>query len=318
METGNNFLSENVLLSDPLRCSSYDSNSIIASHKVPAMTNLKGLVTFLTGGSSGLGKATLNHLLRLGGKVYSYDVQNFPDQIEEEKKEDVLFMKADIRDEKCIKQALEECHSRFGRIDALVNCAGVGIAFFVYNPLKERSHSFRDFNDLIDINVYGTYNVIRHGVSYLARNKYSKEEGNEDDLCGTIITTSGIAAANGVSGQTSYSAACGAVESMVAPLAKDFAKNRIRCMNIQVGYFDTPVFNRSQEDIKEYLSRYCTSPKRLGKAEEYAKLVETILANKFLNCSSITLDADNKLHIFSDVFSREKHRKLPYGNHLNR
>lgn len=281
------------------------------------MSKLKGLVAFITGGSSGLGKATLQHLLNLGGKVYSYDIQNYLGTIDKDQQQNTLFMQADIRDEKKLKSAIQECRSKFGKIDALINCAGVGISFFIYNPIKGRVHSARDYKDVFDINVTGTYNVIRHGVGYLAEKNFSKDD--PDDICGTVITVSGIPAYNGVSGQSCYAGSCGAIESMVAPMAKEFALKRIRCINIQVGYFDTPVFERAQDEIKDFLGNYCTFPRRLGKPEEFAKLVETILTNKFLNATTISISGDNRLHIFTEVFSKENkemHRKLPYDTHI--
>ncbi|XP_074601255.1 3-hydroxyacyl-CoA dehydrogenase type-2-like [Brevipalpus obovatus] len=261
---------------------------------------VKGLVAFITGAAAGLGRGTLLRFLKNGAAgVCSYDMQAFKANDEEKSaygigEDRLMVIQGDVRDETKVADAFAECHKQFGRIDAIINCAGVTTAFFTFNPSNRNVFRFADYRDVVDINVNGTFNVIRLGVGFLAKNEPS--EG--DKVRGHIITTSGIQSFDGQMGQTSYASSAGAIESLVSPVAKDFSLMGIRCVNICVGYHDTPVFSRANADFRDFFRNSSVFPRRMGQPEDYAQLVESVITNPYINATSITLDGCMRPHIF--------------------
>ncbi|XP_053207308.1 3-hydroxyacyl-CoA dehydrogenase type-2-like [Panonychus citri] len=256
-------------------------------------SSLKGLVAFVTGGSSGLGRATCLHLLSKGATgCYSYDLQAFPtQQLDRSMSENIgkkmVSYRGDVRDSEKLAKALNECKKKFGKIDAVINCAAVSVAFRLYNFKTNVPQKLDDFKATLDINVMGTYNVCRLAVSHLASNEIDPETG----LKGIIINTSGIAGQDGQIGQTTYAASAGAIDSLTYPLAREFSLQKIRCVSICVGYFDTPVLSTFPDWAKEYLVNYSIAPKMIGSPDHYATLVEDIITNPFINKTTINLDA---------------------------
>ena len=151
----------------------------------------------------------------------------------------------------------------------------------------------KDFRDVMEINALGTFNVNRLAAGYLFKNTPDEKHG----LRGLIINTSGNAAFDGQIGQTAYSASAGAINSMTLPLARDLGVVGIRCLTISCGYFKTPLLSYLPSNILEFLANSSLCPKRLGEPEDYAKLVEAIVENPYLNATIIKLDGGMRMLI---------------------
>ena len=175
--------------------------------------------------------------------------------------------------------------NKFGRLDATVNCAGIGVAFKVYNFNKNRAHSLEDFNKVQMVNVCGTFNVIRLAVGMMGSN-----EPDDDNQRGVVINTASVAAFDGQMGQAAYSASKGAIVGMTLPLARDLAQQGIRVNTIAPGLFDTPLLASLPEKVRAFLAKTVPNPSRLGSPDEYAHLVQHIVLNKMMNGETIRLD----------------------------
>ena len=256
------------------------------------MSAVNGCVAFITGAASGLGKATLKHLLTKGARgVYCFDTQAFPEEVG--KSDNFASYRGDVRSEENVSAALEECYKKFGKIDTVVNCAGVSVAFRLFNFKKNRAHDLKDFADVFQVNCLGTFNVNRLAAGYLYKNTPDEANG----LRGLIINTSGNAAFDGQIGQAAYSAAAGAINSMTLPLARDLGVVGIRCLTISCGYFKTPLLAHLPKNILEFLENSTLCPKRLGEPTDYARLVEAIMDNEYLNATVIKLDGGMRMFL---------------------
>ncbi|KAL3321027.1 hypothetical protein Ciccas_000305 [Cichlidogyrus casuarinus] len=170
-------------------------------------------------------------------------------------------------------------------LNLLVNCAGIGIAQRVYNPKKGQPHSLDDFTRVLRINTIGTFNMIRLSIEPM-----SKNEENNDGERGCIISTASVAAFEGQIGQAAYSASKGAIVGMTLPLARDLNRLGIRVMTIAPGLFETPLLAGLPDAVKTNLGKTVPFPSRLGRPEEFAKLVTAIVENPMLNGEVIRLD----------------------------
>ena len=254
------------------------------------MSSLNQIVAFVTGGASGLGRGTVKYLLQKGARgCFVIDKQNFDyNQDEELKKNEtkIGYLQGDVTNEEDVKLALNQCKSKFGKIDSLINCAGVSLAFRIFNFKSQQPHRLDDFKTVLINNALGTFNVIRLGVEYLAQN----EPDPVNHLKGVIINTSGNAAFDGQSGQVAYAASAGAINSMTLPIARDVAEAGIRCVTISTGYFSTPLIKSLPQNIQKFLACSAVCPKRIGIPQDFALLVESIIINPYLNATVINLD----------------------------
>ncbi|XP_037040758.1 3-hydroxyacyl-CoA dehydrogenase type-2-like [Bradysia coprophila] len=249
---------------------------------------LKKAVALVTGGASGLGRATVNRLVRSGTKVVVCDLPTSAGHSIAENLggDNVVFVPTDVTSEEDVTAALETTKSKFGRLDVCVNCAGTAIAFETYNFNKNRPHQVKDFADTIRVNAIGTFNVIRLSAGLIAENK-----PNSDGQRGVIITTSAYSAYDGQRGQAAYSAANAAIVGMTLPIAREFSSHGIRVVGIAPGLMDTLMcVSNMSEDFKDFLTETVVFPHRLGHPSEYAQLVETIVENPLLNGITIRLD----------------------------
>ncbi|RZF35246.1 hypothetical protein LSTR_LSTR017599 [Laodelphax striatellus] len=247
---------------------------------------LKNIVGLVSGGASGLGRATVERIVSQGGKAVICDLPTSQGaQVAQELGENTIFCPVDVTSEEDVKNAVNQTKEKFGKLNVLVNCAGVGIAFKTYNFHKKVPHSLVDFSRVLNVNVSGTFNVIRLGVGLMGEN-----EPNEDGFRGVIINTSSIAAFDGQIGQAAYAASKGAIVSMTLPLARDFSTQGIRVCTIAPGLFDTPLLSSLPDKVKAYLHKCVPHPQRFGKPEEYAMLVQSIIENPLLNGEVIRLD----------------------------
>lgn len=241
----------------------------------------------VTGGASGLGRATVERFVREGARVTMCDLPTsqgaaLAAQINSE---NLIFVPTDITKTEDVENALAETKDKFGRLDATINCAGIGVAFKVYNFNKQRAHSLEDFTKVQMVNTVGTFNVIRLAVGVMGEN-----EPDSDNQRGVVVNTASVAAFDGQMGQAAYSASKGALVGMTLPLARDLASQGIRVNTIAPGLFDTPLLASLPEKVRAFLAKTVPNPSRLGYPDEYASLVQTIVLNRMLNGETIRLD----------------------------
>ena len=247
---------------------------------------INGMVGLVTGGASGLGRATVQRLARSGCKVVMFDLPSSDgENVAAEIGHNCIFQPGDVTSPTDVSSAIERVQS-LGSLGITVNCAGVGIAVKTYNQHKDRIHSLEEFQRVIDVNVCGTFNVIRLAAQCMAQNQ-PKEHGER----GVIINTASIAAFEGQIGQAAYGASKGAIVSMTLPIARDLAACGIRVVTIAPGLFETPLLGSLPEKVRNYLGKQAPFPNRLGDPDEYAHLVEAIADNQMLNGTVIRLDA---------------------------
>ncbi|CAD5226960.1 unnamed protein product [Bursaphelenchus xylophilus] len=252
-----------------------------------AVRPIKDLVALVTGGSSGLGRATVEYLHRNGARVALLDLDKTDGKdVVSGLKENAIFTPADVRKEDDVAKAFEQVKNTFGRLDAIVNCAGIAYAFRTYNTGKREKGPLERYQHTLDVNVIGTINVIRHGVHLMMDNKLN----DPADPRGVIVNTASVAAFDGQIGQVAYSASKGAITSMTLPLARELGPSGIRVCTIAPGVFSTPLLEKLPSKVKKYLASLVPYPARLGDTTEFARLVETIIQNEYLNGETIRLD----------------------------
>jgi len=241
-------------------------------------------VALITGGASGLGEATARMIIEHGGKVAILDLSEEKGQkLQEELGDSLLFIQTDVSNEDSVQSAIQKVITHFNQIHVVVNCAGIAIAEKTFG--KKGVHSIASFSKVIDVNLVGTFNVIRLAVEKMANN-----HPNEDQERGVIINTASVAAFDGQMGQAAYSASKAAIVGMTLPIARDLSNLGIRVMTIAPGLFETPLFASLPENAKKALGEMTPFPSRLGRPDEYANLVKSIIENPMLNGETIRLD----------------------------
>ncbi|KLU62886.1 3-oxoacyl-[acyl-carrier-protein] reductase FabG [Peptococcaceae bacterium CEB3] len=246
--------------------------------------DMKKVVALVTGGASGLGEATVRRVVNDGGRAVILDLAvERGEKLAAEVGERALFQPTDVTDAESVQRALARATEIFGRVTVLVNCAGIAIAEKVLG--KQGPHSLESFTRVLQVNLIGTFNVIRLTVE-----KMSDNEPGAGGERGVIISTASVAAFEGQIGQAAYSASKGGIVGMTLPLAREFARQGIRVMTIAPGLFETPMFETLPEAARKALGAMVPFPSRLGYPEEYALLVKSIIENPMLNGSTIRLD----------------------------
>ncbi|KAI5635167.1 short chain dehydrogenase domain-containing protein [Phthorimaea operculella] len=247
---------------------------------------LKGKVSLVTGGASGLGKATVERFIKHGGKVVILDLQGTRAQeVAKTLGKDVSVSTGCITSEDDVKKALKLAKEKYGRLDILVNCAGYATTHQVYNFKKDRECDLNHFLKCINVNTIGTFNAIR-----LAAGVIGKNEPDSDGQRGVIINTASTIAQEGDIGQAAYAASTAGIIGMTLPIARDLSSQGIRVVTIAPGVFETPLVNYLPENVKEFIKRMTPFPSRLGKPEEFAHLVSCVVENPMLNGEVIRLD----------------------------
>lgn len=245
---------------------------------------IKDAVAVVSGGASGLGEAVVRNIAAQGGKAAILDVaEERGKNLAEELGSAVIFAKTDVTNEDSVRLALDLAINAFGSINVAVNCAGIAIAQKVLG--KEGPHQLDAFSKVIQVNLIGTFNVIR-----LAAAKMQENAPGIDGERGAVINTASVAAFEGQVGQAAYSASKGGVVGMTLPIARELAAFGIRIMTIAPGLFETPMFESLPEKAREALGKMTPFPQRLGYPSEYAALVQSIIENPMLNGSVIRLD----------------------------
>uniref|UniRef100_A0A8R1HI13 3-hydroxyacyl-CoA dehydrogenase type-2 n=1 Tax=Caenorhabditis japonica TaxID=281687 RepID=A0A8R1HI13_CAEJA len=248
------------------------------------LRSTKGLVTLVTGGASGLGKGTAEVLAGAGAQVVILDLPQSKGA-EVAKEIGGIFTPASVTSESEVKAAFEKVKAEHGRLDALVNCAGIAYAFKLYSVSKKKHADFEKIRQVMDVNVLGTFNVIRYGVALMG-----EHEKDANGQRGVVINTASVAAFDGQTGQSAYSASKGAIVGMTLPLARDFAGDGIRFNTIAPGLMDTPLLSSLPEKVKKFLAQLIPNPSRLGSPQEYGALVQHIIENQYLNGETIRFD----------------------------
>ena len=236
---------------------------------------IEGSAFLVAGGGSGLGAATTNMLVASGARVVVADLKG-------EAPEDGRFVETEVTDENSVRSAVEEA-LKLGDLRGAVNCAGIAGAEKVLG--REGPHSLDSFARVVEVNLVGTFNVIR-----LVAEAMSGNEPLGGGERGVIVNTASVAAFDGQIGQVAYAASKGGVVSLTLPVARELARSGIRVVTIPPGIFDTPMMAGLPEDARESLGKQVPFPSRLGKPEEYAALVRHIVENEMLNGEVIRLD----------------------------
>lgn len=247
---------------------------------------LKGLVTLVTGGASGLGLGTVHRFVKEGAKVVIADLPiSNGSEVAAGLGENVVFAPMDVTSQEDIDATKTLIENEFGHLNVLVNAAGIACAHKIYNLHKKTSHEISKFQNIINVNTIGTFNVIRSLLPVM-HNVTPDYDGQR----GVIINTASIAAFEGQIGQTAYSASKGAIVGMTLPMARDLSKSGIRVVTIAPGIFDTPLLGKLPEKVLAYLYKTVPYPSRLGKPDEFAQLAQHIVENRYLNGEVIRLD----------------------------
>ncbi|WP_269533071.1 3-hydroxyacyl-CoA dehydrogenase [Chitinimonas sp. BJYL2] len=241
-------------------------------------------VFLVSGGASGLGAAVARRAVREGGKVVIVDRnREAGEQLVADLGAAARFAAADITDEASCKAAVALAISEFGRLDALVNCAGIVHGEKVLG--KDSVHALDTFRKVIEVNLIGSFNLLR-----LAAATMGQQTPGASGERGVIINTASVAAFDGQMGQCAYTASKAAIAGMTLPAARDLARSAIRVMTIAPGIFKTPMMASLPQEVQDSLAANVPFPSRLGDPDEYASLVMAIVGNPMLNGETIRLD----------------------------
>ena len=243
---------------------------------------IDGVAAIVTGGASGLGAGTARRLATAGAKVTIFDLNA---ELGQATAEEIggRSTSVDVTDEIAVAAAIEEAEGLHGKARILVNCAGIGPPAKVINR-DGSAIPLADFSKIVTINLVGTFNVLS---KFAARLHDADPIGEER---GVIVNTASVAAFEGQIGQAAYAASKGGIVGLTLPVAREFARYGIRVMTIAPGIFWTPLLATLPREAQDSLGRQVPFPSRLGQPDEYAHLVESIVANPMLNGETIRLD----------------------------
>lgn len=268
----------------------------------------------MTGGASGLGRGTVERFVRQGAKVVIADLPSSKgSELAKEMGSSVAFAPTNVRKlstsiiifklknkrkqitdenlrlqvikEEEVQNALQVAKKNFGKLDVVVNAAGIAVAHKTYNSNKNTIHSYDDFQKVVTVNLCGSFNVIRLAAPVMFEN-----QPNADGQRGVIVNTASVAAYEGQIGQAAYAASKAGVVGMTLPIARDLSKDGIRVCTIAPGLFDTPMLATLPDKVRMFLAKSVPFPQKLGSPDEYAQLVQSIVENPMLNGETIRLD----------------------------
>jgi NAD(P)-dependent dehydrogenase (short-subunit alcohol dehydrogenase family) len=245
---------------------------------------LKDKVVLVTGGGSGLGAASARRFARAGARIVLADVNAAGGEaVAKELGATAVFIQTDVGDEAQVSAAVALATARFGALHGAINCAGIAPAERVLG--RTGPHALAMFQRVINVNLIGTFNVIRLAAEAMARN-----EPGTDGERGVVVNTASVAAFEGQIGQAAYSASKAGVAGMTLPIARELARFGIRVATIAPGIFETPMVASMSSEVQASLGAQVPFPSRLGKPDEYAALAEHIFSNVMLNGDVIRLD----------------------------
>lgn len=242
---------------------------------------LEGSTVIVTGGGSGLGEATARRLAASGATVCVVDLAPAGDQVPEHV---AAYASADITDEDALSAAFASFSAEHGPVRGVVHCAGRGGDRVRILDKDGNAAPLNTFAEVIKVNLFGTYNVLRLGAREIA--KAEPIDGER----GAIVLTASVAAFDGQIGQTSYTASKAAVHGITLVAARDLGSRLIRVNTIAPGVFDTPMLSRLREDIRQALEASVPNPSRLGGPDDYAHMAAALLENSYVNGETVRLD----------------------------
>lgn len=243
------------------------------------------LCAYVTGGASGLGKATVQRLAKRGANVIIADLPSSDgEKVAAEIGHNALFQPTDVTNASDIRTGVHLAMERFGEINALVNCAGIGLAVKTLDN-KGVAHPIESFTNVIQVNLIGSFNCIR-----ILAEEMQNNTPDADGCRGVMISTASCAAFDGQRGQAAYSASKGGIVGMTLPIARDLARYGIRVNTIAPGLFLTPLLAGLPEKVQNALAKTVPFPQRLGYPDEYAQMAEQIIDNGMMNGETVRLD----------------------------
>ncbi|WP_275990872.1 3-hydroxyacyl-CoA dehydrogenase [Mycolicibacterium doricum] len=240
---------------------------------------IKNAAAVVTGGASGLGLATTKRLLDRGASVVVLDLKG--EEVVAGLGDRAKFVQANVVDPEQVSAALDAAEE-MGPLRINVNCAGIGNAIKTLS--KNGAFPLDEFNKVIQVNLVGTFNVLRLAAERIAKTEPIGEER------GVIVNTASVAAFEGQIGQAAYSASKGGVVGMTLPIARDLSRELIRVCTIAPGLFKTPLLGALPEEAQKSLGQQVPHPARLGDPDEYGALATHIIENPMLNGEVIRLD----------------------------
>ena len=246
--------------------------------------NIEGKVAVITGGASGLGKATAEMVIAKGGKVAVLDLNEELAQATAAELGEAKAYQVNVTDDASVATAIEAVKSDFGAIHINVNCAGIGAASRTVG--KDGALDINKFNFIVQVNLIGTFSVLSKCAAIMQVND---PEGEALER-GVVINTASVAAFDGQIGQAAYSASKAGVSGMTLPIARDLSRQGVRVCTIAPGIFDTPMMAGAPDQVRDPLIDMVQYPKRLGLPPEFALLSQQIVENPYLNGETIRLD----------------------------
>jgi NAD(P)-dependent dehydrogenase (short-subunit alcohol dehydrogenase family) len=240
----------------------------------------------VTGGASGLGRGVVEHFVKNGAKVAILDINDdkAKEVVELLGEDNVSYFNTNVMEEESVQNAMAGIKETFGKLNFVVNCAGTGYGARILG--RKGPHPLDIFKFIIDLNLVGTFNVMRLGAELIDKN-----EPDDKGERGVIINTASIAGYEGQIGQSAYSASKAGVIGLTLTAARDLARHNIRVCTIAPGIFDTPLMQLAKDENKEALLEATQFPHRFGNVQEFAELAEHIINNTYLNGETIRLDS---------------------------
>jgi NAD(P)-dependent dehydrogenase (short-subunit alcohol dehydrogenase family) len=247
---------------------------------------LNGTSAIVSGGASGLGEATARELAAAGSTVVVADLNEERGKAVAEAVGGV-FARTDVSDEQSVRAAVEAAASAGAPLRVAVSCAGIGWAGRTVNR-DGSPHDLAAYRKVIDINLIGTFNLMRIAAAAIA----STEPADSDGQRGVVINTASVAGIEGQTGQVAYSASKGGIIGMTVPAARDLAAIGVRVNTICPGIIDTPIYGEgpASEEWKARLAAPVVFPKRMGTAAEFAHLVRALIENDYMNAEVVRFD----------------------------
>jgi len=259
---------------------------------------LKDKVAVITGGASGMGKATAKRFIDHGGKCALFDMnEEKGNATADELGASAIFCNVNVADEESVTAGIAKTMEAFGAIHININYAGTGNAIRTVG--KDGPFPLKDFKFILEVNLVGTFNVLRLCAQEMAKNKPVTDDGGR----GVIINTASAAAYEGQIGQAAYSASKGGVVGMTVPIARDLSSIGVRVNTIVPGLIATPMmmagFEEQTPEIREWMDqgpiKQTVFPKRLGEPDEIAKLAQALVENDYINSECIRIDSGMRM-----------------------
>lgn len=248
--------------------------------------DLQAKVAFITGGASGLGRATAENFIAAGSKVMVFDLnEENAEKAASELGENASYAAGDVADEDAVKSAIQKTVETFGALHININSAGIGAAARTLG--KDGPMPLKTFEFVVRVNLIGTFNCLRLCAQAMQNNEPVTDDGER----GVIVNVASVAAYDGQIGQAAYSASKGGVAGMTLPIARDLSRIGIRIVTIAPGIFETPMMKFAPPQVREPLIEMTQFPKRLGDPSEFAQTAAYIVNCGYINGEVIRLDS---------------------------